>query len=127
MFPVSPRAVCSRIVPPAREHSALRFLSAFKGCFPEAEPTALLTPPCHFYTCRLSPSNLFFFFFFEVWGGTENLLKANHSQDHIGLFVVVVSIYHGGLLIDAPGHPNAVQPGVQAELSHTNPCPNVAG
>lgn len=62
-----------------------------------------------------------------VCGGAENLLKANYFQDHIGLFVVVVSIYHGGLLIDAPGHPNAVQPGVQAEVSHTNPCPNVAG
>lgn len=48
------------VPPPARECSALCFLSAFKGCFLEAEPMAVLTSPWHFHTFRLPPSNSFF-------------------------------------------------------------------
>lgn len=54
------------VPPAAREYSALRFLSLLKGCFLEAEPMAVLTPPCHVYTVHLPPCNSFFFFFWKL-------------------------------------------------------------
>lgn len=46
----------------------------------------------------------------HFWGGTENLLKTNHCQDHAGCCYYCCFITMGDL--DAPDQLNAVQPGV---------------
>lgn len=113
------------VPPPARECSALCFLSAFKGCFLEAEPMAVLTSPWHFHTFRLPPSNSFFW---GEGGWTENLLKANHFQYHAGFGFCCCCFYLPRGTVNRCSWPTECCPawGPRRAFPH-NPCPNLAG